>query len=475
MKTFHAIMGLNKRKKPNQSSLSSSEAECSDNEQVNYPLPQTVQTFPHFIIIESTDENTSITSLSPFVIQKVLQSIAGEPKSIKKLTRSNQLLIEVNKKSHAENLLRTQKFHNLNVGIYPHSSLNSSRGVIRCPDLRGCSEQEILDEMKSQGVTAVKRFRFKKDGQLKDTNTFVFTFNTPNLPSTIKIAFLRVGVEIYIPNPLRCFSCQQYGHQEDRCKNHPVCSNCGEPAIHHETLCKSPAKCANCGEGHNANSKECKIWHKEKEILRVKFTRNVSFPEARKIVESPTPVPGSSYASVIKPTTKYVSFTDATTQTDPVTILDLEESNEIQMSASNNVTKTTTTQTKTPTTDEQTKTTPPLNQGSQASKEQPVLKKATLEMMRKDWQKQQQRERQLNNKPSSPKTKTSNAKNKPQKAQSNKPVVSDRQSKGSKDELQLHNKFDILSDESEMEFVDTLDHAHITDTVSWSPILPPSP
>ena len=181
-----------------------------------------------------------------------------------------------------------------------------------------------------------------------------------------------MGVEINIPNPLRCFSCQQYGHQ---CKNHHVCSNCGEPAIHHETLCKSPAKCANCGEGHNANSKECKIWHKEKEILRVKFTRNVSFPEARKIVESPTPVPGSSYASVIKPTTKHVSFTDATTQTDPVTILDLEESNEIQMSASNNVTKTTTTQTNTPTTAEQTKTTPPLNQGSQASKEQPVLKK----------------------------------------------------------------------------------------------------
>ena len=44
----------------------------------------------------------------------------------------------------------------------------------------------------------------------------------------------------------------------------------------------------------NANSKECKIWHKEKEIFRVKFTRNVSFPEARKIVESPTPIPGSS-------------------------------------------------------------------------------------------------------------------------------------------------------------------------------------
>ena len=146
------------------------------------------------------------------------------------------------------------------------------------------------------------------------------------------------------------------------------------------------------------------------EIHIEKFTGNVSFPEARKIVKSPTAIQGSSYASVIKPTTKHVSFSDATTQTDPVTILDSEESNEIKMSASNNVTKTTTTQTKTPTTAEQTKTTPPLNQGSQASKEQPILKQATLEMMRKDWQKQQQRECQLNNKPSFPKTKTSNAK-----------------------------------------------------------------
>ena len=96
-------------------------------------------------------------------------------------------------------------------------------------------------------------------------------------------------------------------------------------------------------------------------------------------------------------------------------------------------------------------------------------------MRRKDWQKQTQKERQENNKLSSPKNKTANAKTKPQKAQSKKRVVSDRQTKGSKDELQLDNKSDILSDESEMEFVDNLDHSHITDTVSWSPVLPPSP
>lgn len=450
-------MGLNKRKKANQSSLSSSEAELSDFEQDHHPLPQV---FPRFIIIESVEENTSITSLSPFIIQKVIQSIAGEPKSIKKLTRSNQLLVEVTRKAHAENLLRTQTFHNLKVRVHPHSSLNSSRGVIRCPDLRGCSEQEILDEMKSQGVTAVKRFRVKRDGQLKDTNTFVFTFNTPVLPPMIKIAFLRVNVEVYIPNPLRCFNCQQYGHHEDKCKNEPVCTKCGEPAKHHASLCKNPTKCANCGEGHDANSKECKIWQKEKEILRVKFTRNISFPEARKAVESPTPVPGSSYANIIKPTVKQVSLTDATTQTEPVTILYPEDSSNKQTSEPHNKTSASTTQTEKHTATENTN---PSSRGQGGRKEEPVLKPATLEMMRKDWQKQQQKERQMNKKATSPnKNKT--------KDQPKKPNASDRLHKA---EIKLQNKFESLSDESDMEYVDSHDHPRAGSSTSWSPILPP--
>ena len=68
---FSAIMGLNKRKNAN-ASLSSSEAELTDNEQDSHPLPQV---FPRFIIIESEDENSSITSLSPFVIHVVVVAL----------------------------------------------------------------------------------------------------------------------------------------------------------------------------------------------------------------------------------------------------------------------------------------------------------------------------------------------------------------------------------------------------------------
>ena len=126
------------------------------------------------------------------------------------------------------------------------------------------------------------------------------------------------------------------------------------------------------------------------------------------------PVPGSSYASFVKPTVKPVSLTDATTQTDPVTVLDSEGSNGKQLSEQSNSQQTSATQTKQLEAAENSNTSS-HDQGKQASKEKPVLKKATLEMMRKDWQRQQQRERQMNNKPSSPNKTSTITKDRPQK------------------------------------------------------------
>ena len=39
---------------------------------------------------------------------------------------------------------------------------------------------------------------------------FVFTFNSPVLPSVVKIGFMQVKVDVYIPNPLRCYQCQVF-------------------------------------------------------------------------------------------------------------------------------------------------------------------------------------------------------------------------------------------------------------------------
>ena len=283
----------------------------------------------------------------------------------------------------------------MKVRVYPHTSLNSSEGVISCPELRNCGEEEILEGTRSQGVTGVKRFKIKRNGELKDTNTFVFTFNTPVLPKTVKVAYFRVNVEVYVPNPLRCHNCQKYGHHEDRCSKDPICSKCGQTGEHLENRCSNELHCVNCGEKHSADSKECRIWQKEKEILRIKFTRNISFVEARKLVETPTPIPGISYANITQSSMKKVSVVDTATQTDPINILD----SAVQSSSTNSQTEdlqkqkgqantTNKNQTKTPTEEKKRRGWPEKSHHRDDDK--------------KDWKKQQQKERQARSQSSPP-------------------------------------------------------------------------
>ena len=182
---------------------------------------------PRFLIIHS-EKGETISSLSPFVVHKTIMSIAGEPKSIKNL-RSGDLLIQCAKESHEKNLLQMKTFCGLKCSITPHSSLNTSKGIIRCPALSRVTSDDIKEGMVEQGVTDVRRITVRRDGETKLTNTYVLTFNSPNLPTVVKIGFMQVKVDVYIPNPLRCYHCQVFGHHENKCGRHAVCCNCGEP------------------------------------------------------------------------------------------------------------------------------------------------------------------------------------------------------------------------------------------------------
>ena len=42
-------------------------------------------------------------------------------------------------------------FHNLKVKVYPHKTLNKSKGVVRNAKLSLCSIEEIEKELKNQG------------------------------------------------------------------------------------------------------------------------------------------------------------------------------------------------------------------------------------------------------------------------------------------------------------------------------------
>jgi hypothetical protein len=267
--------------------------------------------------MESTDSSRPLSKLSPFALQKGIQGLAGVAKNITRL-RSGQILIEVDKKSHANNLLQSTMIVDVPIRISSHKSLNYKKGIIRSRDLKGCSDEEILksDGAKQQGITGVKRFKIKKNGEIIDTNTFLITFGLPTIPKYIKLAYLHLPVELHIPNPMRCFVCQRFGHHRYNCRRKLTCARCGKEG-HEDTSCEATPCCVNCGEAHNAYSKDCPRWIKEKEIQRIKCTMNISFLEARKIAEASVPShhSGQSYAQAAATITEKITTRNAVTRT----------------------------------------------------------------------------------------------------------------------------------------------------------------
>ena len=133
----------------------------------------------------------------------------------------------------------------------------------------------------------VRNIQVRRNGVLKPTHTYVLTFNTPILPKKIEAAYLSVNVEVYIPNPLRCYNCQVFGHHEDNCLKKPVCGNSGgDKPCSDVRNCSERAKCANCNGNHPVSSRDCPSWKKEKQILTVKYQRSVTFLKHEKSLKS---------------------------------------------------------------------------------------------------------------------------------------------------------------------------------------------
>jgi len=121
--------------------------------------------------------------------------------------------VEVGSASQSRSLNKINNLAGCPVTASPHRTLNTCKGVIRCRALIDCPEDEILEELKSQGVRDIYNILTKDDsGNKRNTNTFIVTFHTASIPKHIKIGYLRIPVELCIPNPLRCFNCQKFGH-----------------------------------------------------------------------------------------------------------------------------------------------------------------------------------------------------------------------------------------------------------------------
>ncbi|GFV21134.1 RNA-directed DNA polymerase from mobile element jockey [Trichonephila clavipes] len=217
---------------------------------------------------------------SPFAIHKALIGIGGEPKTVKRL-RSWDILVETHTALQTKSFLLANTFLDSPVTICPHKSLNTSRGVISESDLNQIYLNQIY---------------------LKD-----FLIRVPKLPPAIKAGYLNCKIRPYIPNPLRCFKCQRFGHSQTSCRSQLTFSRCASVG-HASTDCSLEPKCINCSQPHTADSKLCPKWKTEKQIQEIKTNKNITYVEVRKLI---VPQLVQTYAKVSKP-----SIVNNSTQTD---------------------------------------------------------------------------------------------------------------------------------------------------------------
>ena len=86
------------------------------------------------------------------------------------------------------------------------------------------------------------------------TNTLFLTFGSPELPKEITVGYLKVKVSLFVPNPMRCFNCNKFGHTSQRCKVAAKCTGCGKDK--HEGQCEGPKLCCNCNGPQASSAKD---------------------------------------------------------------------------------------------------------------------------------------------------------------------------------------------------------------------------
>ncbi|GFY16151.1 hypothetical protein TNCV_2347961 [Trichonephila clavipes] len=105
------------------------------------------ESFPNFIVLHSTD-NRKLSNASPFLISKAVQGSAGSVKSIKIIIRR---FTDRNCNTSTINQSPTmyKNLSNIPITATSHKTLNSSKGVIYCPDLIPLRYSEIEEELAS--------------------------------------------------------------------------------------------------------------------------------------------------------------------------------------------------------------------------------------------------------------------------------------------------------------------------------------
>ncbi|XP_058816937.1 uncharacterized protein LOC131680235 [Topomyia yanbarensis] len=206
---------------------------------------------------------------NPFVIfksvQAVLQSNPNKVLTAVKEVRGTRYVLRTTSRKAYQALLGMKALANGQpIEVIPHPTLNLVQGVVYDPDTVNMNTDELLEELKEQNVTAIRRITKLLDGKVTNTPLSVLSFAGSFLPEFIYMGLVRTKIRPYYPAPMLCYNCGRFGHGSRSCPNQQVCLNCGdEHQTSKEQPCKNVSKCINCEGEHSTRDRKCPTYLEE--------------------------------------------------------------------------------------------------------------------------------------------------------------------------------------------------------------------
>ena len=245
-----------------------------------------------FIKLRCLKKDTGFSTYNPFRIRDSISSVLKMSSNSLNidLLGNGEILFPIKNRNLANSLVLQSPLIlpgiDLEVEVQLDVFANSSKGKVEAPCWDKIPKDELLEDLREQGVTDVYRIKRLKKGEYVNTNFYILSFNTTKCPSNINIGFYNAICKLHIPNPSVCKKCWKFNHSAKSCKSAPKCGKCGSTQ-HTAEGCNVKERCANCLlETHTATSRACPEFLKAKKVKVIMALEGVTRNTAqRKMIE----------------------------------------------------------------------------------------------------------------------------------------------------------------------------------------------
>lgn len=224
--------------------------------------------------------------MDPLKLTKIIREKVGEVKYARILGDGN-LLVGCNNEVQMEKAKKMScvgKIKIVKVVRVGEKINGGSKGMIYGIPLN-VNMKELVENLRMKNRSVKSAVRMTRGVEKVETESVLVEFETKEVPKEVYYGFMRYSIREYVPKPMRCYNCQEFGHMANVCKGKRRCARCSGDHEYGKCGEEVRPKCCNCGGNHSMAFWGCEVMKKEVKVQQIKLKENISYVEAVKRTE----------------------------------------------------------------------------------------------------------------------------------------------------------------------------------------------